>query len=254
MIQRLGQTVGSPANDDEPHRLAIEQAELEAYVRGDLDEAGRRRIEGFLACNPDLAAQVMAARHRAAAGPAPARPALRRRTGWRLLAVAVACCVVSAAAGSWLSAEFKSRWREADGDAAPGYVEDALESHQATLVRAAMVSQAAETRLDADEIRKTMRIGLPPIPPAWKVLDVQVFPSDDGPGVSLWLQSPGGRRFTLFAVSADTVAGPRPQLASDGVRSAVFWENARSAFVLLGDGAPGELMGVAQTLAANAKL
>ena len=95
--------------------------------------------------------------------------------------------------------------------------------------------------------------GLPPIPHAWKVLDVQVFPSDDGPGVSLWLEAPGGRRFTLFAVSADTVAGPRPQLASDGKRSAAFWENARSAFVLLGDGAPGELMSVAQTLAANAK-
>jgi hypothetical protein len=241
--------VGSPANDDEPHRLTIRQAELEAYARGELAEDDRRRIEGYLACNPDLAAQMMAERHRAGARSRP-----RRRTTWRLIAAGLACCVVSAAAGSWLSAEFKARWREADGDAAPAYVEDALESHQATLVRAAMVSQAAETRLDADEIRKTMRIGLPPIPQAWKVLDVQVFPSDDGPGVSLWLEAPGGRRFTLFAVSADTVAGPRPQLASDGIRSAAFWESARSAFVLLGDGAPGELMGVAQTLAANAKL
>lgn len=240
--------MGSPANDDEPDRLAIRQAELEAYARGDLDEADRRRIEGFLACNPDLAAQVMAARHRARSG------APRRRRAWRLLAAGLACCVVSAAVGSWLSAEFQARWREADGDAAPAYVEDAMESHQATLVRAGMVSQAAETRLDADEIRKTMRIGLPPIPQTWTVLDVQVFPSDDGPGVSLWLESPGGRRFTLFAVSADTLAGPRPQLASDGARSAVFWENGRSAFVLLGDGAPGELMGVAQTLAASAKL
>jgi len=240
--------VGSPANDDEPHRLAIRQAELEAYVRGELDAAGRRRIEGFLACNPDLAAQVMAERHRAAARPP------RARRAWRLIAAGLVCCIVSAAAGSWLSAEFRASWREADGDAAPAYVEDAMESHQATLVREAMVSQVAETRLDAAEIRKTMRIGLPPIPRTWKVLDVQVFPSDDGPGVSLWLESPGGRRFTLFAVSADTIAGPRPQLASDGARSAVFWENARSAFVLLGDGAPGELMGVAQMLAANAKL
>ena len=241
--------MGSPANDDEPHLLEIREAELEAYARGELDACGRRRIEGYLACNPDLAARVMAARHRGAA-----RPTRRRPTAWRLAAVALVCCLVSAAAGAWLSPEFKSRWREADGDAAPTYVEEAVESHQATLVRASMVSQAAVSTLDADEIRKTMRIGLPPIPQAWKVLDVQVIPTDVGPGVSLWLQAPGGRRFTLFAVAADTLAGPRPQLASDGVRSAAFWENARSAFVLVGDGAPGELMSVAQTLAGNAKL
>jgi hypothetical protein len=242
-----------PANEDEPERLTITDAHLAGYLRGDLDEADRRKVEGYLACNPDVAARVMADLHRGAG-----RPAAKRRRPARALGVlalaAVGACLLSGWAGSWVSAELSARWRESDGDAAPAYVEDAAESQQATMVRLAMASQSEETKLDPSEIRKAMRIELPVLPSNWRVLDVQVYPSDDGPGVSLWLQTPTGQRFSLFAVSADTAAGRTPQIASDGRRKAAFWENGRSAFVLLGDGSVHDLVGSARVLSGNTTL
>ena len=240
-----------PANDDAPSRLDVSEDDLSLYVAGALAPERRRAVEGFLAANPDLAARVMTELHRS--GPAPRRRG--RRLAVAALAVAVSACAASALAG-WTAAEHRDLdgWREADGKLPPEYVEEAAESRQAALVRAAMTSQLETPELDAAEIRRALRLELPRLPDGWRVIDVQVYPTDAGPSVNVSAQAPDGRRLSLFVVRAATAATARPELARRGGETAAFWERGQSAYVLSGD-APGEvLLSVAKALATGKNL
>lgn len=238
------------ANDDAAGLLRlIGEDDLRIYAEGGLDLRRRREIEGYLACNPDLAAQVMGALHRTAA------PSAVRRRGRRLgqaavAAVALVACGVSAWAGSNFDGDrpVSPGWRQADGDRAPGYVEDAVMSQRASLLRAAMASQAETPTLDAEEISRTLHLRLPELPAAWTLTDVQVFPSDDGPGVNLVAADARGRRYSLFAVRADTPVTERPVAASNGRDNVIFWERHDVAFVLSGDATVADLLQAAKAL------
>src|SRR4051794_36878481 len=85
-------------------------------------------------------------------------------------------------------------------------------------------------------------------PGQWQVLDVQVYPSDEGPGVSLLLRDAGGRRMGLFAVRAQAGVAARPASATDGRQWAAYWQVRGVAFVLTGDRSRRELMADAQGL------
>lgn len=237
-----------PANDDRSAtgRRSISDDDLSAYVAGGLSPARRVELEGFLACNPDVAAQVMTELHRR--GPARPRRAGARR--WASLA-AMAAVALLAAVGGWNVARIDGPddWVEKVVAVSPAYVEDALESQQATKVRAAMLSQAETPVLDRAEIQRSLRVRAPILPSGWRLLDAQVFPSDDGPGLNLIVEAPNGRRLSLFAVSADTWVTANPVVARKGRETVAFWETGGSAFVLIGDNSGGELLKEARLLA-----
>lgn len=239
------------ANDGHTPRLDISEADLSAYAEGRLSRARRREVEGFLACNPDLAARMMAGLHMRGGDVPERRPA--RSSGWRvgLAALGVAGCLASGMLGWTVAGERElDGWREVDGDAPPGYVEDAAESRLAMGVRSRMASQRGTATFDAAEVARVLNMKPPRLPADWRVLDAQVFPTDEGPGLNLLVETPKQERLILFAVRARTLAGGRPEIAVRGREAAVFWERGRSAYVLSGDLAHHELMARAETLRA----
>jgi hypothetical protein len=183
----------------------------------------------------------------------------RRRGGRGLVAVAVAV-VALVAAGSgfmgWSAAIHRDRdgWRELDGDDPPDYVEDAAESRQAARLREKMTSQIETPGLDASEIRRALNLSLPKMPATWRVRDVQVFPTDDGPSVTLVVDTPSGGRLELFAVRANAWRGARPELARRGHETVAFWERGPAAYVLSGSHSQIELLADASVLARSADL
>jgi anti-sigma factor RsiW len=235
------------ANDGLTPRLEVSDDELRRYADGRLSSARRAAVEGLLACNPDLAAQVMTQMHMRRRRQPERRPLAMAGA---VLAVVVLGCAGSAMAG-WAAALTRELdgWREADGDHPPAYVEDAAESRAATRIREAMASQMESPRLDPAEIQRAMDVRLPTLPARWRVVDVQVYPTDHGPSVNLLVEAPDGRRFDLFAVRADTLGNDSPEIAMRGKEVVAFWERHRSAYVLSGEGPRQELLREAAILA-----
>lgn len=244
-MQRAGTT-----SDDVTH-IEISEADLQAYVTGRLPPDRRVRIEGFLACNPDLAAGVMKALHQqerarlAAGAPVSGRFA-------RFLRPALACLICGIA--GWAVAEGlddDGPFRDLSG--IPQYVEDAIRSHHVAQVRIAMLSQVETPHLDRREIEQLTRISLPPLPADWQLLDAQVFPSEQGPSVSVQLVTSEGQALNLFAVRADTAVREAPLVARRGEKNAVYWESAGSAYVLTGSSSADVMLRMARQLSARAK-
>ncbi|WP_068874647.1 MULTISPECIES: hypothetical protein [unclassified Phenylobacterium] len=240
-----------PANDPGQPRLQVSDADLAGYVAGTLDSDRRRSVEGFLACNPDLAAGVMTQMHLSRPRSA-GRP--KRGVVALALAVGVAACVGSGV--GWTASERRNfdGWRELDGGDPPAYVEDAAESRQASSLREVMVSQLETPSLDAREIRERLSLTLPTLPANWRVKDVQVFPTDHGPSVNVVVETHDRRRLQLFAVRAASMVAARPEVAVRGRESVAFWERNGAAYVLSGPQSNAELLADASALAAGAKL
>lgn len=237
------------ANDAGPTRRTIIDADLHAYIHDRLDDQGRRDVEGFLACNPDLAANVMTQMHLRG------RRTIKRRRGVALTAVAAGLAACLGSGVGWAAAEYRDLdgWREIDGGAPPEYVEEAAESRQATDLRERMNSQVETAELDVGEIRRSLRIQLPPLPRDWRIRDVQVFPTDEGPSVNLVLETHDARRLQLFAVAASPRA-LRPELARKAGDTVAFWQRDGAAYVLSGPRSRSKLLEDASSLGASDRL
>lgn len=226
--------------------LRITDEELLAYAEGTLEPAHRARIAGFLACNPDLAAKVMQKLHHHerlqafhAAAPEPRRR--RKRV--------IAACAASLLAG-WAFAVGIDEDGPLQGLlVAPEYVEDAVMSWHATQLRIAMRSQMQTPHVDTEELLRTLQIRLPPLPAEWRLLDAQVYPSEAGPGISVFVELAAGRRLNLFAVRSSTAASAMPTVTSRKGRPAAYWELDGAAYVLTGDGSREEILAYARHLA-----
>lgn len=237
---------------DEASRLEVCEADLQAYVAGQLPPAGRARIEGFLACNPDLAAGVMKALHQqervrvAAAAPASSRFARFLRPGL--------ACLICGIAG-WAVAEgLDDDGPFRDLSRIPQYVEDAIRSHHVAQVRFEMLSQVETPHLDRQELEQLTSIRMPLLPEDWQLLDAQVFPSEQGPSVSVQLVTSEGQALNLFAVRADTPVRDVPLVTRRGEKAAVYWESGGSAYVLTGSTSTETLLRTATRLSARAKI
>ncbi|ODT88494.1 hypothetical protein [Phenylobacterium sp. SCN 70-31] len=243
----------TPANDDArpKGRVNISDQDLEAYVADRLGAGRRLEVEGFLACNPDLAARVMTERHRRGRRQGGFQAGLLRPSWGRVAAAGVAACVMSAAVGWHAAAQppVTAHWREADGDAAPRYVEDALESRLAARVRAVMVSQTDTPVLDAAEVERALKVRIPRLPEGWRVVDAQIYPSDDGPALNVIVTTALGGRLHLFVVKANASVSASPVLARNGRDAVAYWERGASAYVLLADSPGVDLLQEARTLA-----
>ncbi|PZQ64107.1 MAG: hypothetical protein DI570_06680 [Phenylobacterium zucineum] len=237
--------LGSANDDRAPTRRTVSDADLSAYAAGRLSGDRASEVEGFLACNPDLAARMMGELHRGHR----AHPAPRRRPR-AVAAAALGACFLSGVLGWSVAGERGGDgWREADGGSPPDYVEDAAESRQATLVRLAMRSQPESPHLDPAEVRTALKLNMPRLPATWQVIDAQVFPTDDGPAVHLVMQDGGQRRITLFVVRTRAQGRVAPELAVKAADAVAFWQVGENAYVLGGDGTREQLLRDAHSLA-----
>lgn len=249
---------------DEP----ISDFELHAYVDDQLDMPRRIEVEGYLACNPKAAARIMADLRsrdtlRLALGAPPAhqkpdtfdaarrleRSLTRARLGRQVRRAATAATLV--AAGWFIHAQL-SPFGVAESEASPpppAYVEDAVQSHRIALLRAGMRSQIGMPDYDREEIRSATGVVMPPLPDRWRVLDVQVFPSRDGPSVEMAVQAGDLGTLSLFAVRTGHARDVEPAFAQIGDERVVHWRTGELAYALTGSAPARNLERVARDLA-----
>jgi anti-sigma factor RsiW len=244
----------------------VTEAELNAYVDSQLDAARNMEVEEYLAQNPALAARIMADKHArhmlrlafqmnddpSSAALSAARR-LERALEWRRVAMRIrslAACIILVSVG-WFAHSHAHIFRLGDAHARPAFIEDAVRSHEAALVRSHMVSQRHTEDYDPQEIMAATGISLPSLPRDWLVIDTEVFPSSSGESVELTLEASELGRVWLFAsrpgVSADeipltTIRGPKA--------TTVYWQKKESALALTGSASDAALAKAASRLGA----
>ncbi len=233
---------------------AVSENDLNAYVDRQLDPVRRLAIEDFLARNPQDAARVMADMRsrvvlRLALGEAPGRPsrkmvdaAGRLETGmfWermvsRFRKVAAIAFFIGI---GWFAHDEASPLHISGSEAAPippAFIEDALQAHRTEKIRANMASQSHEQIYDREDIFRSTKIEMPPLPPAWRVTDVQVFPSHQGASVEASVQAGALGRVSLFAAHVDTNMNVPPKLTQSGAETTFYWQKGTLLFAITGD-------------------
>jgi anti-sigma factor RsiW len=227
--------------------------ELHAYIDGQLDPARRFAIESQLMHDPERAAWVMGE--------------LSSRTGLQLLAEdsrpgAPAAIEQMAQLGKKPPKRFVRQGMIFGGlslaaaaslvlawpAGTPGYVDYAVSSHRIAMMRANMPSQIEAPTLDAREIETSTSIDLPVLPADWRVTDVQLFPTDEGPALQVAVTTGDGQRLSLFALKSRSDAPKRPSAVREGLQSVAYWRQNDMSYALTGDGDPGAMDARAETL------
>jgi anti-sigma factor RsiW len=223
--------------------------DLEAYVDGQLDAAGRARIEALLSKNPARAARVMAdlsintsLKLASMADDPQYRPRTReaaRRlqsglSGGRFFSSLrkVAAVGLLIAIGWFANPSIGTLDVNANGHP-PAFVEQAVRAHSTSLVRAKMPSQPEVKAYDRADIRSATKIVMPQLPDDWKVVDVQVFPSELGPSVEALVLTGEETLISLFAGRPGTFAvEPVTDLNLSGAEAA-WWQIGDVAYAVV---------------------
>ncbi|MEZ2126441.1 MULTISPECIES: anti-sigma factor [unclassified Sinorhizobium] len=233
----------------------IIDADLDAYVDGELDVARRIQVESYLSENPAIAAKVMAdlslkgeLRLALAGESVPGRPETRdaaRRLerglsyGRVLNSFQKVAAVGLLVTAGWIAHTSFGAFTATEVAAsvpAPAFVEDAVRAYQTTLLREHIPAHAHTTTYSAEEVRAATAIVMPELPKNWTASDVQIYPSDFGPSVEMAISADNGERLSLFAVRPGTFAVQSVHhLAVSGVEAA-YWQIGDVAYALIATG------------------
>lgn len=244
----------------------VTDAEIDAYLDGELDLQRRLDVEDHLAHTPDAAAQAMAdLRNRTAlrlaqdgAGAPPlalveaANKLSQRLTSRRSILSAFSTSRLTAASALSVALIAGAVLVSTSAFArTPSYVADAVMAYQTGILRAAMPSQIESRVLDLGEIRRTTRIRVPSLPEGWRVTDVQIFPSDEGPALQIMVRTVDGEDVSIFAVRSASSAPNSPVAVRKGSTSVAYWRAGDMSYALTGVEAPEALDLAAEDLADN---
>ncbi|MDT8854015.1 anti-sigma factor [Paracoccaceae bacterium Fryx2] len=229
----------------------VTDLDLAAYVDGQVDDWQRVRVEAHLARHPEAAARVMQDLHlqrelRLAltdAGSAGARQAADRlsrglrRDGLMRRALRFAPVAVLAGVG-WLGWAGLLPLGVATVNASAGppeFVAAALAARDVSAIRFNMHSMPEVPDLDPEELRAMTGILLPAFAPDWTVLDAQVFPSPQGPGIEIVFDTPDLGRVAHFAVRPGAFAVTLPRSEPYGTLPLVWFQIGETAHVLIAE-------------------
>jgi len=246
----------------------VTDADLDAYVDDQLDVARRIEVEAFLSARPDTAARIMAdlrmrdeLRLALAAGKNAVRPgttdaARRLERGLmrgRVLGVLQRAATVAVFVGAgWLAHGIMvpiSVTEVAASTPPPAYVEDAMQAHGTTALRASMVSQPEIHDYNTADIRAATAIAMPPLPENWKVKDVQIYPSRFGPSVEVAVEAEKLGRLSLFAVRPGGFDVVKPTVVPGDDALSAYFQIGDVAYALVAKAEPKELERAAERLA-----
>lgn len=239
----------------------ITEVDLNAYVDEQLDPARRAEVESYLAEHKEAAAQVMQdlsirANLRLALGVPRNQPAsqtlfLARRIQSSFQRVQIFHRVARIAAvlllliTGWLARGEVGRIMPAEKDQAflPSVlILDAVRAHNASLLRAGMRSMPVSASIDRTEIVNSTHIVVPDLPDDWRLLDTEVFPSDEGPSVELTISAGPLGIVSLFAVQSNTPADTKPNVVHEGSVGVAYWQEGALAYALVGTAPKGDLL------------
>lgn len=241
----------------------ITEIDRMAYIDGQLDDHRRLDVETALAADPSAAAALMddlanrtALRISLAQlkiEPSPALAALANASSrsapmnWRRLAA-----LASALAAAVLLGLADDAWRaKAQFPGDPEYLDDAVQSREASLVRTSMTSRPQAPWMRPVDIRTAIRIRLPVLPQGWRLIDVQVYPSDEGPSAQLLIDTGGDGQVSLFSSRTGGDDTFQPVLVDRMGETLAFWEIDGQSFVLIGDQSRTSLHAMALDLSDN---
>lgn len=245
---------------------AISAIELMAYVDGELDDERAVQVEGYLASHPEEAARIMndlrdrhALRQLASWRPPLQSPgirnaayrldkAFRRRRLLKSLTMAIPALVLALLGIPYMSTLIMPSDAAV---AAPAYIDEAIMSHRTTQLRASMLSQPEVAHFDPVDVARATRIRVPRLPDGWRILDAQIFPSDQGPSLQLSIRTEDEQTLSIFAVHATTTAPVKPHAMRLGEESVVYWRTGAVSYALTGSLAPEELDRIAEDLEDN---
>lgn len=248
----------------------ITECDLQAYVDDQLDAAGRLEVADYLVRHPEVAARVLndlclrdAMRGLAETSERPVSQtirdagrrvdsALRRsrlfaRIGRAASFAAVVAVVVGVGIGGWPDGRIGTPARAE----APLLLEEALMSHRTAIVRSNMQSQIKTPYFDAADVRTATRINVPQLPEEWRVLDVQLFPSDYGPSLQMVIDAGEAAPVSLIATRADSDFPAAPRTGNVDGEALAYWSRGGTAYVLTGEHSPDFLSHHAVDLADN---
>lgn len=244
------------------HDDMIDEMDLVAFVDGEVDVVRQFRIETWLSEHPEAAARVMKdfsertalklAIRELETSPSPALislisaaqpPAPFASSGRRYLAMAAALvCGLMLGVGTDV-------YYDPSMVPDPGYLDDAIQSHEASLVRTSMPARPNLPWIRPADIRTAIRIRLPDMPATWRLVDVQVFPSDEGPSAQLLIDTIDHGRISLFSSRTGGDDTFEPMIARRYGETMAFWEIDGQSFVLMGDVSRADLHDLATELA-----
>lgn len=119
------------------------------------------------------------------------------------------------------------------------------------MIRARMASQKEIPDLDSAEIGRMAKIVLPKLPLNWRVIDVQLFPSEAGPSLQVTIDDGDGPPISLFAMRTRTSAPRQPETVAYEGESVSYWQNGELAYALTSNEPVAQLERVADDLADN---
>jgi anti-sigma factor RsiW len=248
----------------------VTDADIDAYVDGQLDVLRRIDVEAFLANRPEAAARVMAdlrLRHELRLAMAVPEEMARLETleaaerlqgalgRDRLFSSFRRAAAVALFVGAgWLAHSLLGPLtvtQVAASTPAPAYVEDAARAHSTMVLRASMASQPEVTAYDPVEIRAATAIAMPRLPQDWQVRDVQVYPSQFGPSVEVAVESKEFGLMSIFAVRPGSFDVVRPTGVAAGGTSSSYFQIGEVAYALVVAGDGRELNQAAERLAST---
>lgn len=117
----------------------------------------------------------------------------------------------------------------------PEFVGAAIAARDASMVRMTMQSVPETPDLDPVELRAMTGILLPQFDPGWTILDAQVFPSPQGPGLEIVFDTPDLGRVMHFAVRPGDFAVTLPQSQLHHSDPVVWFQIGETAHVLIAE-------------------
>lgn len=230
----------------------IDAVELMAYADDQLDTPRRLAVELWLSQNPAEASEVLAdlrlrSELRIVLAGDEVAPSdttedlarrldgrLRRQLGFRRIRPLLAASVLVTL--GWFAHDQAGQSTAWASSAVPEYVAAAVEAHHTTELRSSMQSQIQVREYDLAELRARTELKLPPLPQDWRVVDVQVYPSEFGPSVEVAVATAEFGPLSIFAAKPGQflIMPPRTRYVED--TTTAYWQLGEVAYALVSTG------------------
>jgi anti-sigma factor RsiW len=242
----------------------VSEAELNAFVDGQLDPVGCVEVQDFLARHPDLAARVMAdlsmreSLRLAIPSPvAPPRPetlaaARRLSSGLRMRRALAPLQRIAAGiaifALGWTASHGWDRVREFSrqevaavqpaapaGTTAPAmlHVVEAARGLDGQPAKPAGIIDASH--LDPAKLGAAVQVRLPRIPHGWTVVGTRLVDAEEGTALEVVLDTPEFGRLLLLARHTQDVAIVLPTIAKAEGEPTAYWQLVSDSYALTGN-------------------
>jgi anti-sigma factor RsiW len=246
----------------------VTDAELQAYIDGQLDTTGRIGVEAWLQEHPEAAAEVMEGlrlrdevRLFLAADDWPAPPAAiglaRQATrqlasrSWGLRARRAVAAAVLIGAGWLAHAEFELFVDQvAAAHPVPAYAEEAAEAYEAMRLKLAAGHAPGPALVALNAPRTGGQVPVPGLGEGLRFVGSDLVPWDGGTAVvAVYRGDRGDSVVTLFAAEALSFAVSPPEAAPVHGSTTVFWQAGPFAYALNGTLPEAELLAIASAVA-----